>query len=279
MKYSIIICEPHGFKHSGAFQEVAQLIYFGFKKLNYDCIITTHFNIPDRKQIVLGANLLQLTNIILKEDSIILNLERAGHDEQFSENYCNLLRKYEVWDTSWLNIERIHQRYNIKINKCLQLGYIEELNRINLKNFKDKDIDVLFCGSLSNRRKLILDEMFYLNLKIVHLFGVYGNVRDDYISRSKLLLNIHYHDFGSLHQVRMFYYLSNQCAVLTEKSDDNNENKDFENMIFLSDYKDIPKKAFDLIKNNSEIELKSLQGFKNFKKKKIEDNLRNILIN
>ena len=268
MKYSIIICEPHGFKHSGAFQEVAQLIYFGFKKLNYDCIITTHFNIPDRRQIVLGANLLQLTNIILKEDSIILNLERAGHDEQFSENYCTLLRKYEVWDFSWLNIDRINRRYNLKINKCIQLGYTEELNRINLKDFKGRDIDILFCGSLSNRRKAILDEMFYLNLKIVHLFGVYGKVRDDYISRSKLLLNLHYHEFGSLEQVRIFYYLSNQCAVLSEKSDDNNENKDFENMIFLSDYKDIPKKAFDLIKNNSEIELKSLQGFKNFKKKK-----------
>ena len=279
MKYSIIICEPHGFKHSGAFQEVAQLIYFGFKKLNYDCIITTHFNIPDRRQIVLGANLLQLTNIILKEDSIILNLERAGHDEQFSENYCTLLRKYEVWDFSWLNIDRVNRRYNLKINKCIQLGYTEELNRINLKDFKGRDIDILFCGSLSSRRKAILDEMFYLNLKTVHLFGVYGKARDDYISRSKLLLNLHYHEFKSLEQVRIFYYLSNQCAVLSEKSDDNNENKDFENMIFLSDYKDIPKKAFDLIKNNSEIELKSLQGFKNFKKKKIEDNLRNILIN
>ena len=50
-------------------------------------------------------------------------------------------------------------------------------------------------------------------------------------------------------------------------------------MIFLSDYKDIPKKALDLVKNNSEIKLKSSQGFKHFKEKKIEDNLRNILIN
>ena len=279
MKYSIIICKPQGYKHQGVFYEVAELIYFGFKKLNYDCIITTHFNIPDRRQIVLGANLLQLTNIILREDSIILNLERAGHDGQFSENYCTLLRKYEVWDFSWLNIDRINRRYNLKINKCIQLGYTEELNRINLKEFKDRDIDILFCGSLSNRRKAILDEMFYLNLKIVHLFGVYGKVRDDYVSRSKLLLNLHYHEFGSLEQVRIFYYLSNQCAVLSEKSDDNNENKDFENMIFLSDYKDIPKKALDLIKNNSEIELKSSEGFKHFKEKKIEDNLRNILIN
>ena len=178
-----------------------------------------------------------------------------------------------------MNIDRINRRYNLKINKCIQLGYTEELNRINLKEFKDRDIDILFCGSLSNRRKAILDEMFYLNLKIVHLFGVYGKVRDDYVSRSKLLLNLHYHEFGSLEQVRIFYYLSNQCAVLSEKSDDNNENKDFENMIFLSDYKDIPKKALDLVKNNSEIKLKSSQGFKHFKEKKIEDNLRNILIN
>jgi len=279
MKYSIIICEPKGFKHSGVFYEVAELIYFGFKKLNYDCIITTHFNIPDRRQIVLGANLLQLTNIILKEDSIILNLERAGHDEQFSENYCTLLRKYEVWDFSWLNIDRINRRYNLKINKCIQLGYTAELNRINLKDFKDRDIDILFCGSLSNRRKAILDEMSNLNLKIVHLFGVYGKTRDEYISRSKLLLNLHYHEFGSLEHVRIFYYLSNQCAVLSEKSDDDNENKDFKNMIFLSDYKDIAKKALDLIHNNNAIELKSLEGFKIFKEKKIEDNLRNTLIN
>jgi hypothetical protein len=50
-------------------------------------------------------------------------------------------------------------------------------------------------------------------------------------------------------------------------------------MIFLSDYKNISKKAFDLIHNNNLIELKSLEGSKNFKEKKIEDNIRNILIN
>jgi len=189
------------------------------------------------------------------------------------------LRKYEVWDFSWLNIDRINRRYNLKINKCIQLGYTAELNRINLKDFKDRDIDILFCGSLSNRRKAILDEMSNLNLKIVHLFGVYGKTRDEYILRSKLLLNLHYHEFGSLEHVRIFYYLSNQCAVLSEKSDDDNENKDFKNMIFLSDYKDIAKKALDLIHNNNAIELKSLEGFKIFKEKKIEDNLRNTLIN
>ena len=45
MKYSIIICEPQGYKHSGVFYEVAELIYFGFKKLNYDCIITNNIKI------------------------------------------------------------------------------------------------------------------------------------------------------------------------------------------------------------------------------------------
>jgi aminomethyltransferase len=39
------------------------------------------------------------------------------------------------------------------------------------------------------------------------------------------------------------------------------------------------EKALDLIHNNNAIELKSLEGFKIFKEKKIEDSLRNILIN
>jgi len=51
--------------------------------------------------------------------------------------------------------------------------------------------------------------MSQLNINVKHLFGFYGHERDKIILRSKLLLNMHYNDIGSLEHVRIFYYLIN----------------------------------------------------------------------
>lgn len=245
-KFAISVIKPENFIHYRVFDEVAASLDFAFRKLNLDSIITDDLFLSDRQYIILGANLLRVCpKIRIKEDSIIYQLEREDSVEQFDKFYIDLLNKFKVWDYSSINMERINKRYNLNINDVLPLGYTKELNTIN--HSKKKDIDVLFVGSLSSRRKKIISDMVNNNLNAIALYNYYGKQRDDYIARSKIMLNMHFHGSGLLEHPRIFYYIHNNCFVLSEVSNSDDENNFFSSVLYLTKYEDILSKVFDVL--------------------------------
>jgi hypothetical protein len=78
-------------------------------------------------------------------------------------------------------------------------------------------IDVLFYGSMNERRKAVLQDLAR-DLSVKALFGAYGPERDAWIARSKIVLNIHYYERQILEQVRISYLLNNRRFVLSEQS-------------------------------------------------------------
>ena len=95
-----------------------------------------------------------------------------------------------------------------------RIGHQPQLTRI--PKAADQDIDVLFYGSVTDRRQVIFDQIRARGLNLVTLFAVYGAERDAYISRSKLVLNLHNHDSEIFEIVRVHYLLSNGVAVVSE---------------------------------------------------------------
>ena len=95
----------------------------------------------------MGANLLKFIpkekRPIFKKDTIIINLERFGHQEIFDQDYLDILKSFEVWDFSSLNMKRINLQYNLKIKKFLPIGYVKELEKIKKKKMKEKILT--FC--------------------------------------------------------------------------------------------------------------------------------------
>jgi len=277
MKYCPKIIQPLDFLHYQVFSEVYELIIYGLKNLKYEVVLSENYNLENVRYIILGANLLKFIpkerRPIFKKDTIIINLERFGHQEIFDQHYLHILKSFEVWDFCSLNMQRINSQYNLNIKKFLPLGYVKELEKIKKKDERE-DIDVLFIGSLSDRRSKILYEISQLNINVKHLFGIYGHERDKIISRSKLLLNMHYHDIGSLEHVRIFYYLINSKPFLSEKSDDEQENEIFKNAICLAEYKDLPWRALELLNNNNELKKYAKIGHKFIKQQKFIETLK-----
>ena len=75
---------------------------------------------------------------------------------------------------------------------------------------------MLFYGSLNSRRQAVLENLRLAGLKVVHLFGVYGEERDAAIANAKVVLNLHYYE-DSIHElVRTSYLLANKKAVVSE---------------------------------------------------------------
>lgn len=75
---------------------------------------------------------------------------------------------------------------------------------------------MLFYGSLTERRAAVLDELVTRGLSVKRLFGVYGAERDAWISRSRLVLNMHAHDGQILELPRLAYLWANRVPAISE---------------------------------------------------------------
>ncbi|MHC4843687.1 MAG: hypothetical protein ACYTEE_07795, partial [Planctomycetota bacterium] len=73
-----------------------------------------------------------------------------------------------------------------------------------------------------------------IGLKVEALFGVYGVERDHYISRAKIVLNIHFYETKVFEIVRVSYLLANKKFVISEPGNDQELESPFrDGLVFL----------------------------------------------
>jgi len=104
-------------------------------------------------------------------------------------------------------------------------------------NSNSKDIDVLFYGSMSNRRLIILDALFKLNkYKIKFVDKCFGKELLDLISRSKIVLNLHYSDKSFFEIFRINLAISYNTHIVSEIPTTYNEEylyKLYKNLVYF----------------------------------------------
>jgi hypothetical protein len=171
----------------------------------------------DRINIILGYHLLTFSETIASYSYIPYQLEQLSAGEiVLSDNMKNVLSHgTAVWDYSLENIEFL-RGHGIEASH-LPVGYHSSLEQIDQD--MDKDVDVLFFGSLGARRAGIIDRLEKNgSLRVVKLFGVYGRERDEMIARSKIVLNVHFYSAMIFEAVRVSYLMNNRCCVVSEES-------------------------------------------------------------
>ena len=277
---NVCLIKPKNYIHYLALQELAELIHFSVLELGLKSQITFNYcdNNPSTKNIVLGAHLLN-DNLIedIPENTIIFNTEQIESiTENWKKKILNLAKKNIIfWDYSQYNLDYLSKTINIK-GKLFQIGYQKELNRIN-PNI-DKNIDVLFYGSINARREHIINKLKDRKINVKTLFGVYGKERDDLIAKSKLILNMHMYNSKIFEIVRVFYLLSNSIPVISEVGSDTKFNNDFLDLICKSTYENIEKNIIYLLENDKKrIELgeNGLNAIKKFPQIKFTEQILN----
>lgn len=159
---------------------------------------------------------------------IAYNLEPAHKDHWISIEW--LVRAFkevdEVWDYDLQNVE-IWKNYGVDV-KFKPIQYTHSLKRI--QNLEEPDIDVLFIGSPTEYRgqyitnfclqPYIPDSEFYeqINIKFITGYQIWGKLKDELTSRSKIILNIAPYQGSRQQQTRIFYDLINNKCVLSEKT-------------------------------------------------------------
>ncbi len=127
----------------------------------------------------------------------------------------------EVWDYSAVNCEILrHAGITARHVPLRCVG--AELEKIRgFIQSATRDYDVGFCGAMSPRRRIILDELAAQGLS-VHIVTSSGDERDRELARCRCILNIHYmSNYGVFESVRCEQWLAAGVPVLSEFSLDN----------------------------------------------------------
>lgn len=128
----------------------------------------------------------------------------------------------EIWDYDLQNIEYLYNNFRIT-PKFRPMLYSQSVKSIPKIDFADRDIDVLFYGSVNERRSAVLTEIqkSISPKKIEYVPNIWGEELDELVSRAKIVLNIHYYPRVRQEQVRLFYLVSNGMCVVSEYSEHN----------------------------------------------------------
>lgn len=230
--FNVVLVSPEGYEHAHAFQEVGELLAASLRSLGRAARMQTNHLDPAAVNVVLGCNLLPSAGNLRLVRHVIVQLEQLSEREGwFRPELLEMLRGAEaVWDYAPENVAFLRARGLTNVSE-MPIGYHESLRRIARR---PADVDVLFYGSLNERRRDVLEEIGrFADVKC--LVGVYGKRRDDYIARAKIVLNLHYYDAQILEQARIAYLLNNRCFVVSESSAHN----PFGESLVASPYEDL----------------------------------------
>jgi hypothetical protein len=211
MKFNVTLIEPHNYKHSLALAEAAEYIHIRINQSGYESALTINHLERDSINVVLCGHLAPEELLKIDQKLIIFNSEQLSEDSVWtSPQYKSLLDKNFVWDYSSINLLKIKHGNT----QLIDFYYCNPLSRIKIK--KPAKYDLVFYGSMNERRARILDHIIKGGLRVKVVFGIYGPERDALISESRAVLNIHSYDSQIFQQIRAFYPLINRIPIISE---------------------------------------------------------------
>lgn len=202
-----------------ALLEMSETLCYGLQQYTQNVTVAINdIGTDGAINIVLGAHLLSpLAVAALPAGTIIYNSEQMDPASTWVASATMeaiMSSGLVLWDYSECNIRFIQSRWPMVTVRYVPIGYVAQLSRI--APAPEQDIDVLFYGSMNERRQRIIDGLRLRGLQVKTLFGVYGADRDALIGRAKVVLNMHYYGAQIFEAVRVSYLLTNSKAVVSE---------------------------------------------------------------
>lgn len=175
----------------------------------------------DDLYVIMGLHRTKLDEKIPK-NFIAIQTEQIG-SKWFTQTYIERLHLAKsIWDFSPKNVTYLMKKYSLSNTIYVPI-------RIPLATFTKnpwtvhEDIDILFFGAFHKRRQLFENKIrsSVRNKKIVFRYNdLFGEERENLISRSKIVLNIHYWNNASLETHRIENLCSSGKCILSERSSD-----------------------------------------------------------
>lgn len=259
MNYFTQIINPPEYLHSKCFIEVARAMDEALNALGaYD---------PKGTPIIFGAHLTKT----LPKNAIIFNAEQV-----FSWDYLQTLKNHKVWDYSTNNIKEL-AKHDISAELC-PVSYMPSMTC--LPKAPEEDIDVLMYGSMNERRKEIVDQLRKIHVNVVSAFNVYGNERDNLISRSKIILNVHYYPEAIFEIFRCSHIIANKKFLISEIGNDRELEEPFYSTVMFSKYEDLTTRCVNVLHDSYDPLMRhhmAESSFENYSKTSMVNSLKDLI--
>lgn len=248
-RFCIWIVMPDGYEHHQAFDDVAACLHAAFAALGGSApIARSRSEWADRVPIVLGAHLLE-PSFELPPEALLFNFEQVDAHSAFANPlYLSRLSRHGVLDYSIANTRAL-KAAGIGHARHFPIRAMPVLARVEMA--ADPDIDVLFYGSMNERRSEILDALRARDLEVVHLFGVYGQARDETIARAKVVVNIHFYAAAVFEAVRIANLLAKGTCVVSEGRPNDPDSADIADGLVLCPFDEIVERCVELVHDDA----------------------------
>ena len=219
-----VLDPPENHRYTHFLFDLVRMIAFGLEELGHDCTLTRNRTEPGRTNILVGIHL-------LTQPDFVESLVDSGHryvvyqteiiqpgaingtalENRFQRILNPLLeRAAAVWDTSDDNLAAL-RKMGVDA-QLLNFGYCQGLQEI--RHHAERDIDFLFYGSLTTRRREVLGTLEQLGYRVKVMFDDASLFRNDLIARSEVVLTLRQSEAQAhLPQARLLYLVNNGALV------------------------------------------------------------------
>lgn len=212
----------------GSFIDVARTLKWNLEQQGEKVIISETLLEHAKRTVLFGAHTFAYQPIDIPDDAIVYNLEQLFDGSPYvNPVYLTILKDREIWDYSRQNIEWLKRKGFGKEIKHVKINYAPTLKikREAIPYVISEDIDVLFIGTMNERRQAIFEQLQALapDLNVVFQSNVWGIPRNELIARSKIILNIHFYLTGILETARVSHAVANEKFIISESSNPKDE--------------------------------------------------------
>jgi hypothetical protein len=269
-RFNIAPIQPPGFRSASALGELSRLLQVSLHSLGYDCEVRPNDIRHDSVNIVLGYQLLPLDTVLSEYPVIIYQLEQwTAANQRYREHWLERLSLVrEVWDFSRENIAHLQQQ-GVRNVRYVPIGYHPAMTTIAPRV---EDVDVLFYGTMTPRRRALLHSL-QRRCELGYMLDVFGARRDRALARAKIVLNIHQGEGGLLEQVRISHLLNNRRFVISESSADN----PYEGMLVTAPYDQLQETCLKYLADPNLREAARIEGGQRFETMRMDRIIREAL--
>lgn len=217
-RINLCIMQPQGYIHSLGFLDQARFVRYQLRQLGADVTLGKNRLREDAINIIFGAHLGFPAQLKDRYTCIIFNLEQLGEGGAIVSNaYLDLLRSSAVIDYDVRNLAA----YGCKDGEIpiVSFQYAPYLSAIPPLPLKDRPIDLLFFGSVNERRQALFERIEACGWKVSRFdYPLYSEERDQFVRQSKAVFNCHFYQSSRFEQARAFHTLSLGTPVISERS-------------------------------------------------------------
>jgi hypothetical protein len=258
--------------------EVMESLRWGFEACGINCSVAINRFDHGRTNIVFGWIMAAQMGALdsLPDDTILYNFEQFSERRIADTGIGQLARRFQIWDYSAANLPRWAECAPRFTPFHAPVSHAPSLQR--LPAVTACDIDLLFIGSAADGRHTKLNEISsdLSRPGLVTLQNVWGDARDGFIARSRVLLNLSNDNplLRIFEIVRVSYYLANHKPVVCELVPGQHIEDDLRDALLFVPRAELPATCARLLADPAEAGHWAARGHEAFARRDVRQLLR-----